>query len=307
VVRGTEVWVFWTSDRRDATDVWYRVHDGTEWPLPPRRATTTEYGDAEPCAVVVGSELWLFFSRDLGGRSALFAQVHDGTTWGAASELAELLPSSGEKTREQAPHAVMNGAGEIQLFWQSNRGGRTDVYTARRVAGVWTAPDPLTARPQPDKEPWAVLDGGGTLHLFWRSQRRGRLFQSRTFDFTDAANPAVDRRDAYMVRHMGQLDDRAHYTYDTGQSDDDLYARETVAVYLFPPPGTPAVELERTVQRLRAFVEPFRPVPARLVFLMAPPEVEPPPAPPEPMAEAPYSENAGVLAWPDEAFDDELG
>jgi hypothetical protein len=123
-------------------------------------------------------------------------------------------------------------------------------------ATAWSEPEALTDDITAAKEPAAVVDGDGALRLFWRSQRRGAAYRSRTLDFNDPE----------MLARLGTFDDRAHYTYDTGIDNEDWYARDTVGVYLTPDVDD-ADKLRRRIQRMTDFIDPFRPINVRFVWL----------------------------------------
>lgn len=251
------VWLFWQSNRRGPTDIWARVLDGADW-SPPARLTTARFRHEMPAAVVDGAgQIWLFYVVDQGDRRNIFLQIFDGATWSSPEPLTSGLQ------RDEAPAAVFWN-GQVALFWHSNRTGQWQVYGQIHDGVDWNAPFPLTGRPTGDKEPAAVVDGGGQLRLFWRSQRRGEWYRSRT----------IDTHDPDMLSQMGTFQDRAHYTYDTGRENWDWYARDTVGLYLAPNTDDP-MEIQQQLDRVRTFVEPFRPVLARFVWQTeVPAEVE---------------------------------
>lgn len=249
------LWLFWSSSRRGPTDIWARVLDlstGTWGDA--ERLTEAPLADDRPAAAVdAAGRLWLFFTRDAGGRQTLWHQVHDGTAWSAP------LPLDAGHARDEAPAAVPWNGG-IFLLWHSNHGGPWQVWGRFHDGAAWQPPARLDADVHGNKEPAAVIDGLGDLRAFWRSQRRGQRYRSRTLDVTDSE----------MLDGMGTFEDHVHYTCDTGRSEDDWYSRDSVGLYLTPGVNDPA-EVEAQLNRLRGFVEPFRPVPVRFVWLPSPP------------------------------------
>jgi phage tail-like protein len=249
-----QTWLFWQSDRRGPTDIWARVHDGVDWGLP-TRLTAGPFRHETPAAAVDGAaRIWLFWSTDLGDRRKLFYRVHDAGGWGPPQAVPQ--PDPGAIRRDEAPAAIFWN-GEIWLFWHSNRDGRWQIWGQTHDGAAWGAPFPLTERPTADKEPAAVVDGGGGLRVVWRSKRRGDVYKSRT----------VDVNDAEMLARLGAFEDRARHTYDTGLENQDWYARGTVGLYLTPDTADSTLA-ERQLDRVRAFVEPFRPLPVRFVWIL---------------------------------------
>jgi hypothetical protein len=245
------LWLFWSSSRRGPSDIWSRVLDLStgNW-TEPERVTEAPLADEHPAAVVDGAgDLWLFWTRVSGGRQTLWHRVHDGTTWGAAQ------PLEIGHGRDDSPTAVAWNGG-ILLVWNSNHGGPWRLWARFHDGTAWQPPAPLDTDVRGNKEPVTVIDQAGHLRVFWRSQRRSPVYRSRTLDVNDPE----------MLGAMGTFGDYVHYTYDTGLTEADWYSRGTVGVYLTPDTTVPT-EVEAQVERLRGFVEPFRPVPVRIVWL----------------------------------------
>lgn len=244
-----QIWVFWQSNRRGPTDIWARVYDGINWGLP-ARVTTAQFRHEMPAAAVDGSgNIWLFWSADLGDRRTLYVQIFDGSNWGDPEPVTE------GPQRDETPAAVLWN-GKLWLFWHSNRDGRWQIWGRAHDGTNWGDPFPVTTNAAADKEPTAVVDSGGHLRVIWRSQRRTNLYKSRTMDVNDTE----------MLARMGTFEDRAHYTYDTGLENEDWYARGAVGLYLTPDTGDLDL-VARQIARVRGFVEPFRPLPVRFVWL----------------------------------------
>jgi hypothetical protein len=248
-------WVFWQSNRRGPTDIWARVYDGTAWGLP-ERVTTAHFRHEMPAAIVDGAgHIWLFYVVDRGDRRNLCVQVFDGSHWGDPELITEGLQ------RDESPAAFCDG--QMWLFWASNRDGRWQIWGRTHDGTAWGDPFPVTSHAAADKEPGAVEDAGGRLRVFWRSQRRGEVYKSRTIDVNDAE----------MLARLGTFEDRAHYTYDTGLGNEDWYTRGTVGLYLTLDTEDPDAVAQQ-LDRVQGFVEPFRPLPVRFVWLTDPVVVE---------------------------------
>lgn len=243
------LWLFWQSNRRGPTDIWAQVLDGGEWSLP-QRLTTSVFKHEKPTAVVDGADrIWIFWVADEGDRRNLYCQVHDGD-W-----LEPQRVTSGAH-RDEAPSAVFYD-GRVWLFYASDRSGFWQIWGQCFEDPDWSEPHPLTDETTADKEPATCVDSSGHLRLFWRSQRRGRSYQSRTLDVDDAD----------MLANLKTFQDRAHYTYDTGLTNNSWYGRGVVGLYLTPDTADSAA-IANKVKRAGDFVRPFTPLPVRLVWLV---------------------------------------
>lgn len=253
---GPETWLFWQSNRRGPTDIWVQVHDGTDWGLP-NRLTSAPFHDEMPAAVVDGSgRLWLFWSRDLGDRRHLYSQRLEAGLWSVPE------PVTTGPYRDEMPSAVWWNA-RLWLFWHSNRDGRWQIWSQVHDGGAWGLLAPLTTHPAADQETAAAIDAAGQLRLYWHSQRRGDWYKSRTLDFDDAD----------MLARLQKFEDSTHYSYDTAVANEDWYARGAVGLYLFPDTNDPDL-IDRQLRRVQGFVDAFRPVPVRFVWLTSTPVLE---------------------------------
>jgi len=245
------IWLFWDSSRRGPTDIWSRVYDiATQAWGQAERLTQSPFRDENPAAVIDPSgKLWLFWTRDVAGRRELWCQTRVGTTWQAATRL-----TTGE-FRDESPAALPWGTG-VLLLWHSNRNGVWQIWGRRYEGGTWHPETLLDSGVQGDKEPTGVVYTGGAVRIFWRSQRRAGWYRSRT----------IDTDDTEMLDAIGTDTDHAHYTHVTNTTSQDFYARSVVGVYLTPD-TTVAPEIQSAVDRLAAFVEPFRPLQARFVWI----------------------------------------
>jgi hypothetical protein len=155
-----------------------------------------------------------------------------------------------------APAAVLWN-GRIHLFWHSNRDKGWQIWQRVHNGAGWQEAAVVTAHWAEDKEAVALADGTNQLRLLWRSQRGGVRYQSRT----------VDTGDNGMLDHLRTYQDRAHYTFDTGLENVDWYAPDTVGLYLRPDTIDPII-LANQVNRVQHFMEPFRPLPVRFVWIL---------------------------------------
>jgi hypothetical protein len=245
------IWLFWDSSRRGPTDIWSRGYDiATQVWGQAERLTQSPFRDENPAAAIDPSgTLWLFWTRDVAGRRELWYRTRVGNIWQPETRL-----TTGE-FRDESPAALPWGTG-LLLLWHSNRNGFWQIWGRRYESGAWHPETLLDSGVQGDKEPSGVVYTGGGVRVFWRSQRRAEWYRSRT----------IDTGDTEMLDAMGTDTDHAHYTHVTNTTSQDLYARSVVGVYLTPD-TTLAPQIQSAVDRLGAFVEPFRPLQARYVWI----------------------------------------
>jgi hypothetical protein len=180
---------------------------------------------------------------------------------GAGTIASGPVAATDATVRDESPAAVTWG-GTIWLFWHSNVGGRWQIWARPNQGAGWGAAQVVPIGASNDKEPAVAVDATGVLRLFFRSQRGGDRFRSRT---VDTATPAG----LLALQERGRRDDRLHYTYDTGRGASDWYARDAVGLFLTPTnDGGTDAQHAAEVTPAQSFVAPFRPVSARLVWLV---------------------------------------
>jgi hypothetical protein len=255
---GTDLWLFWDSNRRGPRDLWYRRRTGLTWDAPTRIDKTNPAHDALhdsfPAALLHNADLWLFWCRDMGDRREIWHQVVSGGTFGVQLSLSSPLaqPALATGLRDESPWPIAVGS-ETWLLFHSNRLGPWQIWALVHDGTQWaSAPFRLSPEVTADKFPTGYL-AGSDLHVFWASQRRTPWYRSRTIDFNDAT----------MLAQLGTLSDRAHYVYDTGREPGDWYARDTVGLVVEPDD---TADGPAGVQRAAAFLEPFRPATVRYVW-----------------------------------------
>lgn len=272
------LWLFWQSNRRGPTDVWMRSLLNDVWDAP-RRVTTGAPFDVMPAAVVGGDgKLRLLWSRDDGSRARIYLSVLQssgmaGEVWSTPQDISSAdLPGN---FRDEAPTAVW-WKNKLWVFWQSNRNQNAWTIWGRTqdpATGVWGGAFPMRVRFPGErvestqakdlygsKEPVAVVQGMN-LRLVWRSQWNYRQNRART----------VDTRDAAGLARQGQPDEPLYYTYDSGTGALDWYAAGSVGIYVTPPVGSDPANNVVQLERVKAWVERFRPLPARYFWFLRPP------------------------------------
>jgi phage tail-like protein len=259
------IWLFWQSSRRGPTDIWAMTlaPGGAAWSAP-QRVTTGAPRDGMPAALfdAAKQQVNLFWSGDSGDRSRIFRSIFNGTSWSVREDVSSgLPPPATPQFRDEAPAAALLD-GSVCLFWHSDRDGIARVWASRQTGLSWGAPFPVTPGRSAEKDPAPFVASSGSLRLFFRTQRGGEVFRSRTVDFQDLG--AIRR---------GHADDRWHYTYSTTITPTSFYARDVVGLYLTPTDVNTLAAHQSEVTRVRALVEPFRPVNVHFVWFLEPPVV----------------------------------
>lgn len=245
------LWLFWESNRRGPTDIWMMKYNATTMmsydeinkaPIP-KQITTAEFHHHNPSVAIDGTgRLWLVWSDVRGDRCNLYVKTLDPNTDTWSEPHAITLGQQ----RDQSPATVWWN-NQLWIVWHTNKNKHWCI-----VAQPWSwtladdKPDSnidpiiLTHDVSGDKEPSVVINSNDELQIYWRSKHRGQSYQSRTFDTND---PELKGR-------LGTFHDRAHYTYDTGKTHEDKFARDTIGIYL-----TPDTDQADQINRHRRLVE----------------------------------------------------
>jgi len=127
VVFGGDVWLFWCRDMSDRREIWHQVIN-SGGAVGPQESLSSDLGtggrDEAPWPVVVAGRVWLLFHSNRGGPWQIWTRVHDGG-WQAPARL------SAEPTADKDPTGYVDGAGNLHVFWVSQR--RTRWYRSRTV------------------------------------------------------------------------------------------------------------------------------------------------------------------------------
>ena len=264
---GADIWLFWQSSRSGKRAIWGRRLVGDDplaWSTDPERLTDGEHRDETPSAAYDGAtgSLYLAWSRDYGDHAWLCWQMHDGSAWQPVEVERPSTPAP-PPYRDRAPALVSLATG-VHVCWHSDR--PHPVYAdAKRLWRIWRmrlgdAPSTelLVDGNVGNQEPVVAVAPDGSERLVFRSERRGaELYWTRTVDTSNAA----------LLADLGTFDDLAHYTYDTEIEDSDWFAGNAVGLFFTSSTATSA-EVRERVQRMKHFVEPFRPEHVRLVWIV---------------------------------------
>jgi phage tail-like protein len=264
---GTDIWLFWQSSRSGRRAIWGRRLVGENpsgWTTAPERLTDGEQPDETPAAAfdATTGRLHLAWSRDHGDRSAVWHRIHAGVAWLAPQRVGnpDVPPPP---FRDRSPALGFAATGMVLCF-HSDRPHPIHA-DAKQSWRIWRLPldgaspaELVVDGHGSHQEPALAVASDGTERLVYRSQRRGReLYWTRTVDTTDSS----------LLADMGTYDDRVHYTYDTERENHDWFAGNAVGLF-FSSTTASSSEVQRRVDRMRLFVEPFRPEHVRLVWII---------------------------------------
>lgn len=162
---GGDIWVFWRSTRGGNTDIYYRRRQSGTWDSADTRRTFDTGTDTNPYAVVDGEgDVWLFWEAYRGGAADIWYQRFNSTL-GWSSE-AQITTSTATDT---LPMAIVDGKGDVWLFWNSSRAGNYDVWYNRfSHAAGWSGDRPITSDQNMDFEAQAAVDADGDIWVAWR-------------------------------------------------------------------------------------------------------------------------------------------
>ncbi|MCP4655036.1 MAG: hypothetical protein GY856_06410 [bacterium] len=282
---GPGLWLFWLERTGSRWQLRYNRHDGTAWELAPSAVFPVD-GPEDPRVdddVFVlfhptdpSQRIWVFWTR----QETVIYRVKQGLD-AAASDWSPIraLPKADPGDHDREPAAAVDAAGNLEVFWSSNRGGGWSIRRRVLDAGThaWGPAERLTDSPYSQRNPLPLAAGDGGL-LIYRSNRSiayGSEIHgaTETIDGRYAGSTTVDAKNAAKIALRGDLGDFQTYTYDAGRggerSPDDWYARDTLGLYLVPDTAdVPTIENGRA--RLERVLGDFLPATARAVLIVQP-------------------------------------
>lgn len=207
------------------------------------------------------------------------ARFKDGSDPAVATDWTPVitLPGADDLRHDREPAAHVTPGGAVQVLFSSTRDGG---WSARR-SGIgldplaWNASQALTGPPFSERAPLplSLADSGQIDAIVVRSNRS--LVRSSS---THAATVTVDRRwsgsttvrvrDTGALNLRGSYDDHLTYTYETGRTDADRFARDAVGLFL-DSGGAPPGDIQDTRERLRQVLPEFMPATDRAVFTIS--------------------------------------
>lgn len=280
----------------------------------PRVAAAAGGANVEPVLVADTGVTWLLWSQRTGLSIAtetwtLRQQRYTGSALTWSAEAAVTTAPVGGRASDREPAALPAGSGTLRVFFRSDRSGGEGLHwLTLSSTGV---PGPLNALPADaarDRAPAPLVLPGNTMWLAFRSDRDVALAQAEAPApaFAPAASTRVPDPGA-LRRYTGSttvvLDDlvrnrtrrepgdllsytpqKPRGTPDETLTDDDLYTRGTLGLYLSR--GKVGNEItEDEVARLRSLLTRFLPINMRAVVIVRP----------EPVVELAYPPGADII------------
>lgn len=289
---GGGLWLFW----QEYNGVWqlrYNRHNGTEWgepvTLPPDGADDPQVQDDIMAVVSPGlpdPRIYLFWARQhpiasTGEQRWQVAlrvktdQALNAANWSTVHALPKAVV---DNHHDREPYALLNAAGELEVFWASNRDD-SGWSVWRSIlqdyeTDVWDAAERITEPVYGQRAPLPVSLTDG-LGLFYRSNRK-RVYDSEIYRATEihddryAGSLSVDVRHQQFIQLHGKFEDAQRYTYDTGidgkRDDGNRIARDTVGAFLSTDTLSED-DVRNGIARLRGVVQEFMPMTDRAVFI----------------------------------------
>lgn len=273
------VWLFWASRRDGTWKVWYNRCDGAAWGVA-KPLTTAPLPDRQPFVLfdpaAGGGRLWVFWSRKkANGLWNAFSRTATNLNFPALTDAdwteQESTPVPADFDNRE-PAATMADTGEVELYFASNRADGWNVWTKRVTPTTQGAETAVTTGQATHRAPTA-LRVSGVLARLWLRTNESQVYTStvypaaQTIDGRYSGSTSLDMRNATKLSLRRNVRDMQRYTYDTRKGDDNLYARDTVGVYLTPDTDDQALILRHR----RLFANALRrviPMQVRLVFLV---------------------------------------
>lgn len=287
------LWLFYQERDAGGWAMRYNRHDGTDWQLATAATLPPDGSDdprveSDPFVVVrpgaADRRLWLLWARratladPTQSRWSVVYRVKDGldpsdtSDWNAIQTLSK--PDANAHDRE--PAALVDAAGDLELFWSATRDGGWSIWraTVDAASGVPGTAESITIPPYSQRVPLPV-EIGPTLLLVQGSNRSvtysSDVYRAmQTVDGRYAGSTTVATGDVSKIALRGGFEDFQTYSYDAGKDglrdEDDWYARDTIGLYLTPDTLDEA-ELDQGIGRLTSVLKEFMPVTDRAVFI----------------------------------------
>ena len=197
----------------------------------------------------------------------------DMSDWGPI----EMLPIVDDIHHDREPAAMIDSNGDLRLFWSTTRDGGWSVHgtTLDATTQISAAPVAATNAVFSERAPLPLALPTG-MSLLYRSNASVSHVSSiyrgtETIDARYSGTTTVRAADGAKIALRTGYDDFATYTYDagpaSGRTDADLYARDTLGLYLVPDTADPA-ELAARQIRLKRVLTEFMPATDRAILAL---------------------------------------
>lgn len=165
-------WWFWLSDRGGSgLDVWYNRYDiaTASWDGETQLSVGAEVNNDLSLLQDLTGNIWVFWDSNSSGTPDIWYDHYNFTSgiWEGNNQLS----TSVNTDRYQCP--VIDQAGNIWLFWESDEGGDYNIWYNRYVSATatWDGVSQLTTDTGSDRQPTAIVDQDGNIWVFWYSSR----------------------------------------------------------------------------------------------------------------------------------------
>lgn len=288
------LWLFWLERTGSKWTMKYNRHSGASWQLSPAASFPLAGTGDDP---LVQEDPFVLFRRSDNSIMVFWARRNaaGGTgekpwtiayrikagldpdvsgDWSDIGVLSKDPPAAVYSDRE--PAAFINAAGNVELFWSSNRSGGYSIWRGvfNAAAHSFENREQITLDPYSQRQPLPVSAGGSAMLLYRSNESleyQSRVYRAtKTMDFRYAGCTTVDTRNTAKIGLQAQFEDIQTYTYDTGtngkRTDDDWYARDTIGCYLSND-AIDAGAVNSGINRIRNVIGEFMPITDRAVFI----------------------------------------
>jgi hypothetical protein len=273
------VWLFWSSRRDGSWKIWYnRFNVATSSWGTAKMLTPGVTADREPSVVFDPAGTgrnWVFWARKKSnGLWNVFISTTANMnfpTLGVADWIeSELLVVPADYDNRE-PFGILQGAGNVELFFTSNRSHGWHVWS-KGITTVGQGAEAQITDGQFSRRAPVVLANAGRMKLYFRSNESLHYTSSfypsaETIDARYSGSTSVDTRNRLKISLRLNIQDAQRYTYDTLKGRDNWYARDTVGVYLKPDTPDQALVVRRRDQ-MEAVLQGFLPMQVRPIFII---------------------------------------
>lgn len=268
------VWLFWSSRRTGVWKIWYNSFDITNHKWGGDKLLTIGLGaDREPAVVfdpAGDGTIWVFWSRKKSdGHWNIFYRRgrEQGKNW---TPPMELPAREGYDNKE--PAAILLRMNNIELYFSSNCADGWNIWSNTFTPAPATNDVQITFGQFTQRAPAALKTDSQTVRLWFRSNESQVYASSlypaaQTIDARYSGSTTVDARNPAKTKHRKKIQDVQHYTYDTGKTANNWYARDTVGIYLTPDTDDEAL-IMRSRDQIENVLKSFLPIQVRTVFII---------------------------------------
>jgi hypothetical protein len=285
------LWLFWLEKIKGDIK-WclkYNRHNGVHWQLEPARTFPLDMGKkprVESDLFVIfhpEQKIWVFWSEkeSTGGPWQIAYRIKQSidptvSDWGKI----HILPKKESFHHDCEPAAIINGDGDIELFWSSNQNGSWSVWHGIlpeiNIEGRDRAKE-VTSNPYSQRTPMPLSIDEGALLIYRCNESlhyKSETYKATTtVDFRYAGCTTVEQRNVAKNKLQGKIEDFQTYTYDAGKkgkrTDQNWYSRDTLGIYLTPETEE-SQQIIQTRDLIRKVLRQFMPIQMRAVFIINP-------------------------------------